>query len=98
MEITIANHAHVTSRPVQVRSSSQPTGLRSIFQRIQRLKNFNQITGVQRVRFTFCLHNGGGSSRQLRRICHAAKTVAPNNTSSENPALSSIVARNWLTT
>ena len=45
----MATHAHVTKRPLQVRCSSQPIGLRSSFRRIQPSKNTRHSTGVQKV-------------------------------------------------
>src|SRR5678816_3501549 len=87
MEAITANQDHVTSRPIQVRCCNQPIGLRSSLRRIQRLKKPVITTGVQKVRSVCCTQTGGGSSRQLERICRAETPIATSSTPSEIPTM-----------
>src|SRR2546430_16378055 len=88
-----ANQPHVTNLPVQVRCSSQPTGLRSSVRRIQRRKNETQKIGVQKVASNQSRRAEGGSSCHERRVFAPANQVAINNSASDSSATSPI-ARN----
>jgi len=63
-----ANQPQVTRRPLQVRCSSQPMGLRSSFRRIQRRKKPSQKTGVQSLRRHTSRRAEAVSSCQERRV------------------------------
>src|SRR2546430_16101818 len=88
-----ANQPHVTNLPVQVRCSSQPTGLRSSLRRIQRRKNETQKIGVQNVASNQSRRAEGGSCCHERRVFAPASHVATNNSASDSSA-SSPTARN----
>src|SRR5271168_1875239 len=78
-----ANQPQVTSRPVQLRCSSQPMGLRWSFQRIQRRRKPTQIIGVQNVVCNQICRRDGGSSRQIRRVRAPAANTAAMSTAKE---------------
>src|SRR5882724_5757918 len=71
-----ANQLHITSRPDQVRCSSQPMGLRSSLWRIQRRRKPAQITGVHNFCSSHSRRADLGSSCQTRRSRQAANPMA----------------------
>src|SRR5205085_7549229 len=82
-ETMTPNQAQVINRPLQVRCSSQPIGLRSSFRRIQRRKKSSQMTGVQNVFSNQRCRAEGGSSCQTRAVFAPAARAAKAKASKE---------------
>ena len=81
MEMTTASQPQVTRRPLQVRCSSQPMGLRSSLRRSHPRKKATPTTGVQKTRCHQSRKAEGGSSCQARRVFWPASTTAAANAS-----------------
>src|SRR6266404_3818322 len=91
-----ASQPQVTSLPLQVRCSSQPTGLRSNFHFIQRRKNERHRMGVQNAARHQSCRCEGGSSCQTRRVFAPAKRITTTKTSTEMTVTCAIAETNWL--
>src|SRR6266568_1760243 len=91
-----ASQPQVTSLPLQVRCSSQPTGLCSNFHRIQRRKIERHRMGVQNVACHQSCRCEGGSSCQTRRVFAPVKKIAATKTSTEMTVTCAIAQTNWL--
>src|SRR5438094_5085024 len=95
MEMMTASQPHVTRRPVHRRCSSQPIGLRSSFQRIQRRNNVSQIIGVQNVDCHQSRALEGGLSCHTRRVLFAAIRIVSSNPSTEKLVRRPIARSTW---
>src|SRR6267154_1092765 len=89
-----ANQPQVTSRPLQVRCSNQPIGLRSSFRSIHRRKKATHTMGVQNVFSHHTCAAEGGSSCQTRSVFRPASVVASSKASRESDVISPIAQRN----
>src|ERR1043166_3376427 len=95
-EIIAASQIHAVMRPVQLRFSSQPMGLRSSERRIQRRKSPVQNTGRKKKFSTSVWRLVFGLSSQLRRKTLAAKSphkIRNNSANSEKPRVPAVTAR-----
>src|SRR6266702_3166425 len=78
-----ANQPQVTNRPLHVRCSNQPIGLRSSFRSIQRRKKATHTMGVQNVFSHHTCAADGGSSCQTRSVFRPASVIASAKASRE---------------
>src|SRR5882724_1400265 len=78
-----ANQPQVTSRPLQVRCSNQPIGLRSSFRSIQRRKKATHTMGVKNVFSHHIWVIEGGWSCQPRSVLRPASIIASIKASRE---------------
>src|SRR4051794_40974301 len=90
-----ASHPQITRRPVQVRCSNQPIGLRSSFRPIQPRKKESQTKGVQNVFSHQSCRGEGGSSCQERRIFCPATRIASARMSHEKTETFAMAPSNW---
>src|SRR5436305_15116608 len=90
-----ANQPQVTSRPLQVRCSNQPIGLRSSFRSIQRRKKATHTIGVQNVFSHHACAADGGLSCQTRSVLRPATVIARSKTSRERDVTRPIAQSNW---
>src|SRR6266851_5429706 len=91
-----ASQPQVTNLPLQVRCSSQPTGLRSNFHLIQCRKNERHRMGVQSVARHQSCRCEGGSSCQTRRVFAPASRITTTKTTTEMTMTCTIAETNWL--
>src|SRR6266568_2550976 len=91
-----ASQPQVTSLPLQVRCSSQPTGLRSNFHLTQRRKNDRHRMGVQNAARHQSCRCEGGSSCQTRRVFAPAKRITTTKSTTEMTVTCAIAETNWL--
>src|ERR1041385_58671 len=94
METITANQPQVSTRPVQVRCSSQPIGLCSSLRRIHFLKKEIQKIGVVKVLVNHKRCADGGCSCQMRLVRAPASRTATANTISETIATCAIAPSN----
>src|SRR4051812_1610249 len=92
----IASQPQITSRPVQVRCSNHPIGLRSNFRPTQPRKKLSQTKGVQNVFSNQSCRFEGGSSCQERRILFPAIKTATARTTQEKAVTCAMAQSNWL--
>src|SRR5688572_8198669 len=93
----VANHPQVANRPLQVRRSSQPIGLRSSFRCIHFRRKDSQNTGVRNVSRNHTSLLLKGCSDQERAIFLPASSMATTSPKVEKAPNRAVIQRTWLT-